>query len=202
MKIINEREIFKINPDYIAELVELRGIRVLVVDNFNKNPESIRDLVLNIPFSKFSPNRSTHVNKDSNVNITYDMRCLSSTYSRLINEYFPNEIYGDSMVNNILNNHPFTVNLAQSKDRNIIPKKSSSDGFFSEIFLNIESEYSWGSSFYSNDNNCVGVIPMEFNRMLLFDNKVFHNSYMEKNSYIDDNYRISQHVYINESLVL
>ncbi len=34
MKIINEREIFKVNPDYIAELVELRGIRVLVVDNF------------------------------------------------------------------------------------------------------------------------------------------------------------------------
>ena len=43
---------------------------------------------------------------------------------------------------------------------------------------------------------------MEFNRMLLFDSKVFHNSYMEKDSYVDDNYRISQQVYINESLVL
>ena len=202
MKIINEREIFKVNSDYIVELVKLRHIKVLVVDNFYKNPESIRDLILNIPVSKFSPNRNTHANKESNINLTYDMGGLSSTYSRLIKDYFTNEFYGYSMVNSILNNHPFTVNISQSKDRNIIPKKSSSNGFFSEIFLNIESEYSWGSSFYTEDNNCVGVIPMEFNRMLLFDNTILHNAYMEKDSYIDDNYRISQYLYINESLVL
>jgi len=214
MKIINESEIFKVNPNYTAELVKLGGtgnvtdtgsVSVLVVDDFYQNPESIRDLVLSIPCTKFSPDRVNHVNKNSNINITYDLRSLVATYQNLIENYFPKkgfERFADHRVlNTIFSKHPFAVNVMQSKDRNIIPLSHPSTGFFSEIFLNIEGECAWGSSFYSDTSNCIGVIPMEFNRMLLFDNRVFHNPYMEKDSFVDDIFRISQLLYINDTMI-
>tara|TARA_B100001094_G_C18084209_1_gene746859 strand:- start:631 stop:1245 length:615 start_codon:yes stop_codon:yes gene_type:complete len=201
MKIINESKTFKINKKFDAECVNLSGCNILVVDNFYENPNMVRDLILNIPRTKFYPNTETHISSDSSISISYDMRVFTETFTNLIAKFFPKagESFNHNYIESMLHDHPFVVNVVQSKDRRILPKSLSGNGFFIEICLNIEDEYSWGTSFYDNTDKCVGVIPMEFNRMLLYDNHILHNAYMENDSFVDDNYRITQYFFLNTS---
>ena len=88
---INEDEAFEINPDYLDEVkVEnFDGVRVVVVDNFYKNPHLVRQLALDIPASRNK--RIRGMNPAWRINAFYDMDSMSWVFDQLARRFFNKE---------------------------------------------------------------------------------------------------------------
>ena len=84
---INEDETFEINPDHYVS-IEYFGeqkVKVVVVDDFYKNPMLVRQLALDIPASR---NRRIRGNNPAwRINAFYDMDKLSWIYDQLTKKY-------------------------------------------------------------------------------------------------------------------
>ena len=57
MKFIDESILFKVNENYSENLLQFGDIKVVVVDDFYENPDLIRDLILSIPATTYTPQR-------------------------------------------------------------------------------------------------------------------------------------------------
>ena len=71
VKIIDEKTLFQINDVIEEQVFEEEDIRVVVVDNFYKNPDVILDLINTIPASTYTPNRRGF--PGNQIDITYNM---------------------------------------------------------------------------------------------------------------------------------
>ena len=192
MKLIDESIVFKVNQNYSENLLEFGNIKVVVVDNFYENPDLIRDLILSIPATSYTPERADFPGKQ--ISIRYDLSSICSIYKRLIGKYFSNTLSPDK-IDKVISRHNFLVNVVQSKDRVIIPHEDNPRGYASGIYFNTDDECSWGTSFYER-NTCVGIAEMKYNRMILYEQFVCHNAYMSEDSFVGDLYRISQQLFI------
>jgi len=192
MKFIDESILFKVNENYSENLLQFGDIKVVVVDDFYENPDLIRDLILTIPATTYTPQRLEFPGKQ--ISVSYDLRSISPTYKRLIAKYFPNTLSPDK-IDKVISKQDFLVNVLQSKDRVVLPHEDNPTGYASGIYFNTDDECSWGTTFYEG-NDCVGIAEMKYNRMILYEQFVGHNGYMGEDSFVGDLYRISQQLFI------
>ena len=192
MKLLDESIVFKVNENCSENLLQFGDIKVVVVDDFYDNPDLIRDLILSIPATSYTPERADFPGKQ--ISIRYDLSSICSIYKRLIGKYFPNTLSPDK-IDKVISKHNFLVNVVQSKDRVIIPHEDNPSGYASGIYFNTDDECSWGTTFYEG-NDCVGLAEMKYNRMILYEQFVGHNGYMGEDSFVGDLYRISQQLFI------
>jgi hypothetical protein len=48
----------------------------------------------------------------------------------------------------------------------------------------------------SHDWEMIGMIPMQFNRMVLYNQAVLHTAYVKPGMFVNDNYRMNQQFFI------
>ena len=120
MKLIDESIVFKVNENCSENLLQFGDIKVVVVDDFYDNPDLIRDLILSIPATSYTPERADFPGKQ--ISIRYDLSSICSIYKRLIGKYFPNTL-STVLIDKVISKHNYLVNVFQSKDRFIIDTK-------------------------------------------------------------------------------
>ena len=155
---IDEQKTFQVNNSLDIELITLgeESHKILIVDNFYKNPAMVRDLAYMIPPTN---NKNTLLNLPGGkyagrINAFYDLSQLAIVYDKLIKEYYP-EIYQQYFENAIFNSFKkatFMVNVMNSN--NLPPRVPHIDmpdlrGLASLIYLNTDTECAGGTSFYS-----------------------------------------------------
>tara|TARA_Y100000766_G_C18643286_1_gene476651 strand:+ start:13 stop:591 length:579 start_codon:yes stop_codon:yes gene_type:complete len=191
VKIIDEKTLFQVNENLSEQVFEEEDIRVVVVDDFYKNPDLILDLINTIPASTHTPNRRGF--PGNQIDITYNMSYLTKAYIGLIQNYYPNIISDDYLIDN-LSNATFMINVLKYTPSIKEPHVDIDGHFASGIFFN--KECTGGTAFFSKiTREMLGVIEMKYNRMILYKQDSPHTAYMEDNTFIDD-YRINQQLFI------
>ena len=229
--IINEDEIFEINDNYHVTVEEFEGVKVVVVDDFYKNPHDVRQLALDIPASY---NRRIRGNNPAlRVNAFYELSSMAWIYDQLSRQYFPEitQFYDAQYFQRSFMNATFMVNVMQTKDLPpVCPHMDNTSGvnLASTIYLNTANECNGGTSFYSfggktyyddpsvthtldvggkhpvteyisdsvMDWKMIGMVPMIFNRMVLYNQAVLHSAYVKPHMFIGDMYRLNQQFFI------
>ena len=193
IKQIDESIVFQVNEDVEEFTLDNNNVRVVVVDDFYKNPYMVRDLIMSIPVTKHTPLRGSGY-LGSTIDILYDMRGLSSHYWNYIKKYFVTG-YTSSYISDYFNRYSFTVNIIQNSDVDSRPHVDDTGQFASGIYLNTDEECSGGTSFYDMSGEFIGTVDMKFNRMILYEQCVPHKAFLEEGTFVD-NYRISQQLFI------
>ena len=158
---IDEYEAFEINPGY-STFVETfkpgneknkdKWVKVVIVDDFYKNPAMVRQLALDIPASQNKRIRGG--NPALRINAFYDLSPMAWVFDQLIRTHFHEE--ASQLPLNYLEqsftNATFMVNVMQTKTLPPIgPHMDSPSGlnFASTIYLNDPNESNGGTSFYA-----------------------------------------------------
>jgi len=110
---INEDEVFLINDDFSVEIKEINpsGAKVVIADNFYKNPDLVRDLALRIPPS-FNERIKTRL-PGGRINAFYLMDHMGPIFNNLIKYTYP-EIWNKLPKDHILSSFKdatFMVNV-------------------------------------------------------------------------------------------
>ena len=166
---VNEEEVFKVNEDFEIEVETIgttptgQDIKIVIVDNFYKYPEKVRDLALMIP-----PTTNKRVlsnlpsGEDSGrINAFYLQDQLGPVYDNIIKAVYP-EIhfqFPEGHVENSFKQATFIVNVMTSE--NLPPRVPHIDFpdmrvLASLIFLNTPEECKGGTAFYSFGGELVG----------------------------------------------
>ncbi len=229
--IINEDEIFEINDDYHVNVENYNGVKVVVVDDFYKNPHDVRQLALDIPASY---NRRIRGNNPAlRVNAFYELSSMAWIYDQLSRQYFPEitQHYDSRYFQRSFMNATFMVNVMQTENLPpVCPHMDNTSGvnLASTIYLNTANECDGGTSFYEfggktyfedpsvahtldvegkhpvteyiNDSimdwKLIGIAPMKFNRMVLYNQAVLHSAYVKPYMFTGDTYRLNQQFFI------
>jgi len=229
--IINEDEIFEINDDYHVNVENYNGVKVVIVDDFYKNPHDVRQLALDIPASY---NRRIRGNNPAlRVNAFYELSSMAWIYDQLSRQYFPEitQHYDSRYFQRSFMNATFMVNVMQSENLPpVCPHMDNTSGvnLASTIYLNTANECDGGTSFYEfggktyyedpsvahtldvegkhpvteyiNDSimdwKLIGIAPMKFNRMVLYNQAVLHSAYVKPYMFTGDTYRLNQQFFI------
>ena len=133
VKIIDEKTLFQVNENLSEQVFEEEDIRVVVVDDFYKNPDLILDLINTIPASTHTPNRRGF--PGNQIDITYNMSYLTKAYIGLIQNYYPNIISDDYLIDN-LSNATFMINVLKYTPSIKEPHVDIDGHFASGIFFN------------------------------------------------------------------
>lgn len=215
--IIDETEVFAINDDCKISYQELgpTKVKVIIVDNFYKNPHMVRDLALAIPATS---NRRIRGNNPANrINAFYILDNMAGIYDHLLRTYWPeimDSVHPEGVYASFMQ-ATFSVNVMQSENLpNLCPHvdNPSNEHFASTIYLNTDEECAGGTSFYnlngpktlsntyvtdSIDNwEMIGIAEMKFNRMVLYNSNVYHTAYIKPGMFTNDLYRINQQFFI------
>jgi hypothetical protein len=155
---IDEEETFKVNDSFDIELKTIGKDqhKILIVDNFYKNPMLVRDLACTIPPTT---NQRILLNlpggrTSGRINAFYDLDHLGPVYDKLIKEYFF-EIYQEYYPGSIIESFKcatFMVNVMSSSTLPPrVPHVDMTDlrALVSTIYLNVDSECNGGTAFYS-----------------------------------------------------
>lgn len=229
--IINEDEIFEINDDYHVNVENYNGVKVVIVDDFYKNPHDVRQLALDIPASY---NRRIRGNNPAlRVNAFYELSSMAWIYDQLSRQYFPEitQHYDSRYFQRSFMNATFMVNVMQTENLPpVCPHMDNTSGvnLASTIYLNTANECDGGTSFYEfggktyyedpsvahtldvegkhpvteyiNDSimdwKLIGIAPMKFNRMVLYNQAVLHSAYVKPYMFTGDTYRLNQQFFI------
>jgi len=229
--IINEDEIFEINDDYHVNVENYNGVKVVVDDDFYKNPHDVRQLALDIPASY---NRRIRGNNPAlRVNAFYELSSMAWIYDQLSRQYFPEitQHYDSRYFQRSFMNATFMVNVMQTENLPpVCPHMDNTSGvnLASTIYLNTANECDGGTSFYEfggktyfedpsvahtldvegkhpvteyiNDSimdwKLIGIAPMKFNRMVLYNQAVLHSAYVKPYMFTGDTYRLNQQFFI------
>ena len=189
MRLIEETRDFKVNENFTTELLNFRDIKVLVVDNFYENPDTIRNYILNIPATYHKPERPNYPGRQ--IDMCYDLSPIALTYQNLILKYFDDDVD----VVDCLKYHPFLVNVIQNEHVGP-PHVDRSEGYASSIYFNIDEECSGGLDFHDFNDNKVGTVDMKYNRMVLYQKFAKHNVYIPEGSFTGDLHRINQQLFM------
>ena len=99
MKLFNEETTFKLNESPTEELLDFGDIKVLVVDNFYENPDTIREGILGTPATYFTPDRPSYPGR--HIDIRYNLSSLSIPYKNLISKYFELNVDVDKILSKL-----------------------------------------------------------------------------------------------------
>ena len=165
-KFMNESEVFAVNEDgFEIEVVEVGPLKskVVIVDNFYKNPELVRELTLAIPPTtneRILTNLPTGPTS-GRINAFYLLDHFGPVYDKLIRKYWPDEgsQYQADYFLESFKRATFMVNVMTS--HNLPPRVPHTDFpdprvFASAIYLNTPDECLGGTGFYSFGGNCIG----------------------------------------------
>lgn len=163
----DEIETFKVNENFTWEVKEVGPLKakVIVVDNFYKNPEMVRDLALTIPPSinqrimanlPYGPN-------SGRISAFYLMDQLAPAYEKIYRESLP-EIYKQmppDAITTSFRDATFIVNVMTSE--NLPPRVPHVDFpddrvYASLIFLNTPEECAGGTGFYTFNGSMKGFV--------------------------------------------
>ena len=223
--IINEEEVFAINDDLRAEIVTFdpNQTKVVIIDNFYKNPELVRQLALDIP-PTYKPSLLNGL-PGGRIDAIYQLQHFGYLFFNLINDVYVSDNrtweLSPSGVQQIFESATFCVNVTNTKE--IIPMNPHVDlrdhrRFAAGIFLNSPEECAGGTSFYTYKGKTEGPPPgtvpaisyitdsegdwellylaeMKFNRLILYQQCVLHTAYVKPGMF-DDNYRLMQMFFI------
>jgi elongation factor P hydroxylase len=150
---IKEKEVFEVNPDLEANVhvVGPEEIRVVVIDNFYKNPDMVRDLTLSIPPTENSkimagtPGTRVFGHYDFETLYPIFRHVFRNVYTELTKDVSDDQIYES------VRTTPFCVNINQSVNLPpVTPHIDDRDSmlFAAGIYLNTPEECSGGTSFY------------------------------------------------------
>lgn len=221
--VINEQLVFSLNPEPRITVEDLaQDVRVVVVDDFYLNPDLVRSLALRIPPTghKNTVNRLTGLR----VNANYDLVHLGPAYEYLITKYWPkrSEFIPDQSISQGFTRATFMVNVIH--DQWIEPRVPHVDCQMTEfwasgVYLNLPEECSGGTSFWSHqgdvhtpvslqdhprttllthsegDWELLGMIPMVYNRMVLYPQNVLHMPHLIEHAWTE-HHRINQQFFI------
>lgn len=228
---INEEEVFAVNSDIAVQIRDLGSHKLIIVDNFYKNPEKVRDLALMIP-PTVNDRILTYLPKGKNsgrINAFYIMDHLAPVFDAIYQECLP-DIYQKMPQGEIYRSFrdaTFMVNVMTSE--NLPPRvphidHPNPDIYAALIYLNTDDESQGGTAFYTFNNEYTGMaqymdaaktkfpdhfivddvggwkkidmVPMKFNRMIMYPQCVYHNAYIKPGMFVGDTYRINQVFFI------
>lgn len=180
---INEKEVFAINPDLEASVhvIGPEEIRIVVLENFYKNPDLVRDLALTIP-----PTENSKILAGSPGTRVFGHYNFSNMYP-IFHHIFRN-VYGD-ITNDItdeeiktsISTTPFCVNISQSnKMPPVVPHIDDENRmlFAGALYLNTPEECSGGTSFYMLKGKQKVTNKEIGNWLLETNNGNFHTHYL------------------------
>ena len=150
--VIDEEEVFAINPNFSVSVQHFGKVKVVIVDDFYLNPWKVRQLALDIPASVNKRIRGG--NPALRVNAFYELSQLGWVFDQLISTHF-NDIYYEhplGWVHESLMNATFMVNVMQTDNLPpIVPHQDnpSNVNIASTIYLNTPNECQGGTSFYT-----------------------------------------------------
>ena len=230
---IDEYKVFEINPNYDVkvEIYQPGNVKVLIVDDFYKDPWAVRQLALDIPAS--INKRIRGMNPAHRINAFYDLSPMAWAFDQLIRTHFHAEAsqLPPDYLQQSFTNTTFMVNVMQSENLPpLCPHMDNTSGvnFASTIYLNTADECQGGTSFYTyggktyyddqhqmqtldkagkmpikqyitdsiGDFEMIGMAPMIFNRMVLYNQAVLHTAYVKPGMFVGDNYRLNQQFFI------
>ena len=150
---INEKEVFEVNPnlELCVHVIGPEEVRVVVVDNFYKNPDMVRDLTLSIP-----PTENAKImagTPGTRVFGHYDFESLYPIFRHLFRTVYGDltENVSDDQIYESVRTTPFCVNINQSVNLPpVTPHIDDRDSmlFAAGIYLNTPEECQGGTSFY------------------------------------------------------
>lgn len=239
---INEHEVFQTNPNFNIKIVNLETkfdkVKVIIVDDFYKNPDLVRELALLIP-----PTCNERITSDlpagknsGRINAFYLLDSLGPVYDKIIKETFPEVVNpefektgcNDQIISSFTR-ATFMVNVMTSD--NLPPRVPHIDNpdfraFASTIYLNTEEECAGGTAFYALDNKIISefnhnfldihgtikptkfviedegdwkkihLVEMKYNRMILYQQNIFHSAYIHDKMFTNNIYRLNQQFFI------
>jgi hypothetical protein len=224
--IINEAEVFEINDNLSATVFTIgpKKSKVVIVDNFYKNPNMVRELALAIPPTHNS--RILRYLPGSRIDAFYNLEHFASVFDELIRNVFLSKEQRNLVNSNldlIFKSATFCVNVLQSTDLPaVVPHIDNRDAFrfAATIYLNTPEECAGGTSFYTyngsqdgptsiddgkQDNyvtDSVGLwekiflAEMKFNRMVLYEQNILHTAYIKPGMFENNVYRLAQMFFI------
>lgn len=201
-------------------------IKCVTVDNFYENPDLVRDLALIIPASKNKRIRGNNPAERVNAfYVLDDMAWIYDKLIRQYWPEIADNIHPDGIFESF-RRATFMVNIMQSTNLpNVAPHQDNTSGvnWASTIYLNKDNECAGGTSFYTfngqdnissnslnkhgkpldryitdsvGDWELVGIAPMKYNRMVLYNQSILHTAYVKPEMFTGDLYRINQQFFI------
>jgi hypothetical protein len=222
--IINEAEVFEINDNLSATVFTIgpKKSKIVIVDNFYKNPQLVRELALTIP-PTHNPRILGGV-PGGRIDAFYNLEHLSNVFDNLIRDVFlpPSKKDSKSNLNEIFKSATFCVNVIQSTNLpNKVPHVDNRENFrfASTIYLNTPEECQGGTSFYtfngSQEGPDIGIglqnsyvtdsvgpwdmiflAEMKFNRFVLYEQNILHTAYIKPGMFENDIHRLAQMFFI------
>ncbi len=160
IKIINEQEVFAINPSLTIQTKNIGKYKIAIADNFYKNPEMVRELILTIPSTINETHKGGMVGR--RVEAYYDLSPLADPFYKILTnlwDYTKNWSYDAiyemfkqaSFIGNIMNEEMLEPRTPHQDGPMTFPKQfiSSRTGFASSVFLNTPEECSGGTALYT-----------------------------------------------------
>lgn len=224
--IIDEQEVFAINPDLNLSVNSIGPLnsKIVIVDNFYKNPDLVRKLALDIPPS-YKKNLLNGL-PGGRIDASYQLDHLAKPLNDIIlNVYFTEEerkTLDTSGIYRIFESTTFCCNVMQSTS--LPPTNPHVDlkdpyRYAAVIYLNTLDECAGGTSFYTyngvQEGSDPGTIPktkyitddydlwemiflaeMKYNRMVLYEQNILHTAYVKPGMFEDNIYRIAQMFFI------
>jgi len=172
INIINEQDVFAINSDCEIKVEYYDTVPCVIVDNFYKNPDLVRQLALSIP-----PTANKRIrcgNPALRINAFYDLDSMSGIYDQLLRTNWPNVFNSvhHQAIHLSFQQATFMVNVMKSID---LPPMAphvdnpSDVNFASTIYLNTPDECAGGTSFYKfngSTSNRSGHIDKEKTKII------------------------------------
>ena len=223
--IINEAEVFEINDNLSATTFTFGPTKskIVIIDNFYKNPHMVRELALSIP-PTHNPRILGGV-PGGRIDAFYNLEHFSVVFDELIrNVFLPEDIRNleNSNLGEIFKSATFCVNVIQSTDLPaVVPHVDNRENFrfASTVYLNTPEECNGGTSFYTYNGSQVGpavregiqeqyvtdsvgpwekifLAEMKFNRFVLYEQNILHTAYIKPGMFENDLYRLVQMFFI------
>jgi hypothetical protein len=210
--IVDEKKIFAVNKNLDIQIKKVGDDKVIVVDNFYKDPEAVRHLILNSPSTTWKNivNNLPGARTIFGLNTTI-LRDVSSTISE---KHFNTQVFD---LNFFISN--LYIQTYKPAGINCKPHTDTSH-LAGLIYLNTPEECHGGTAFYKSkhtnsqyntsrppyetmvpytetltesDENweLIDIVEMKYNRYLLYPGSIYHSPYIKK-EWFTDYYRINQ----------
>jgi hypothetical protein len=222
-----EIEFFSTNSEIDVHTKEISdGEKIVIVDNFYKHPDKVRELALTIP-KTFNP-RILWGMPGGRVESPYYFSHLGYLYTEIITNVWPDraKTMEDTFVQNCIDHASFLVNVQNSDLPPRVPHidNISIGRFASGIFLNTPEECAGGTAFYkyhgeisvdmsnpdiklknynyyvqetdNEDWEKIYLAEMKYNRMIIYPQNLLHTPYIPANTFTDETPRLIQMFFI------